>query len=193
MDVCSFDGCNKPVRYQGLCNAHYYQRKRGEKLKPLQIQHHGLSETQRFLRRVNIGCKSECWEWQGSRNKPGWHGQWRSKGGAIELTHRAAFRLFRGEIPEGMHVLHRCDNPACVNPDHLFLGTQSDNAKDMWAKKRARPKRQIGEQHGMAKLTASIVLEIRASTESGKAIAERLGIATTTVCDIRKRRTWKHI
>lgn len=158
-----------------------------------QLQFHGLSEYERFLKRVQVGAPSECWEWTASRNQKGWHGQWRAGDGRIELTHRAAWRLMRGEIPAGLCVLHRCDNPPCCNPAHLFLGTRSDNARDMWSKGRARPKSNLGAGHGNAKLTADLVRDIRSSKESGVALSQRLGITTTTVCDIRKRRTWKHI
>lgn len=159
----------------------------------MQIQYHGLTEEQRFFKRVNVGAPDECWEWTGSRNQKQWHGQWRNKSGQIELTHRAAWRMFKCEIPPGMFVLHKCDNPICVNPSHLWLGTQSENCKDMWSKGRARPKSSIGEKHGMSKVNESIVREIRSSSLSGVELARQFGITTTTVCDIRKRRSWKHI
>lgn len=163
-----------------------------------QIQHHGLSEYDRFFRWIEIGAGDECWRWLGSRKSSGkppvpWHGQWRSGDGRIELAHRGAWRLMKGEIPTGMCVLHRCDNPICVNPSHLFIGTQSDNAKDMWTKGRARPKSNIGSAHGMSKLTESLVREIRASSESGLNLSKRLMLSPTAICDVRKRRTWKHI
>ena len=196
MRVCTFDGCGKKVLARGLCIGHYYQQNRGEELRPLQRQLHGLSEYDRFMAYANSGAPAECWEWSGSRQTQGgkkWHGQWRNKAGQIELAHRAAWRLLRGEIPTGMFVLHRCDNPACVNPSHLFMGSQSDNARDMWSKRRANPGTSIGEDHGMSKLTKTDVLAIRASTSSGVDLARQYGITPSTVVDIRKRRTWKHI
>lgn len=168
-----------------------------------QIQHHGLSEYDRFFKWIEVGEPNECWRWIGSRKtasgkaagKPPvlWHGQWRSSDGRIELAHRASWRLLKGTIPNDMCVLHRCDNPICVNPSHLFIGTQADNVKDMWSKGRARPKSNIGAKHGMSKVTEELVLSIRSSKESGVELAQRLGITPTTVCDIRKRRTWKHL
>ena len=158
-----------------------------------QIQYHGLTEEQRFLKRVNVGAPNECWEWTASRQQQKWHGQWRNKAGQIELVHRASWRMFKCDIPAGMFVLHKCDNPACVNPSHLWLGTQSDNLHDMWTKGRARPQTSIGEKHGMSKVTESIVREIRESSLSGVDLARKFGITPTTVCDIRKRRTWDHI
>lgn len=195
--MCKFDGCEKKARSLGYCPAHYQQLRSGSALKPLQIQHHGLSEYDRFFKWVEVAGNDDCWKWLGSRQKredgKEWHGQWRSGAGEIELTHRAAWRLMKGEIPGDLCVLHSCDNPFCVNPKHLFLGTQSDNANDMWAKGRARPKTNLGEKHGMSKLTADLVRDIRSSQESGVELARRTGLTTTTICDVRKRRTWKHI
>lgn len=189
---CAFEGCDKAARGE-YCPAHYQQKRQGKVLKPLQLQYHGLTEEARFLKRVIVGKPTECWTWTGSVMKVGWHGQWRNAAGEIEPTHRAAWRLFKSPIPEGVHILHRCDNPICVNPGHLFMGTQSTNMLDMWAKGRARPKTHLGEKHGMSKVTAEIVKEIRASEESGTVLAAKFGIKPTTVCDIRKRRTWKHL
>lgn len=190
--LCTFNGCDKEVDSLGYCPAHYQQFRAGKTLRPLQVQHHGLTEYERLLKWTNVKGADECWEWLGSRKK-GWHGQWRSATGQIELAHRAAWRLMKGPIPDGLFVLHRCDNPACLNPTHLFLGTQSDNAKDMWAKGRARPKQAKGSQHANSKLTEDLVRDIRASKESGVEIARRLGLTATTICDVRKRRTWKHL
>lgn len=176
----------------GLCAGHNRQRWAGEVIRPLQVQYHGLSEYARFLKRVVKGKPKDCWKWTGSR-VGSWHGQWRNGAGLNELTHRAAWRLMKGEIPEGLFVLHRCDNPVCVNPAHLFLGTQSDNLKDMWAKGRARPKSNLGEKHGMSKLTTEQVLTIRASRESAKVLARQFHVAPTTIYDVLKRKIWKHV
>lgn len=191
--LCSFDGCSKEAAAKGLCPAHRAQQKQGKTLRPLQVQYHGLTEYERFLKWTNVLGPNECWEWKGSRHQSRWHGQWRNGIGEIELAHRAAWRMMRGPIPTDMFVLHKCDNPICVNPSHLFLGSQSDNAKDMWAKRRANPKSSIGEKHGNSKLTADLVRDIRSSKEAGNVLAVRLGISNATICDIRKRRTWKHI
>lgn len=189
---CSFDGCNKVALTAGLCAGHNRQRWAGEKMRPLQLQYHGLSEYDRFFKRVIVGTPKQCWPWTGSQMGE-WHGQWRNEAGLHELTHRAAWRLMKGEIPKGLFVLHRCDNAVCVNPAHLFLGTQSDNLKDMWAKGRARPKSSLGEKHGMSKLTTEKVLAIRSSSESAKILAQKFGVATTTIYDVLKRKIWKHL
>lgn len=91
-----------------------------------------------------------CWEWMGRRDKDG-YGSFRMSPSETDLAHRASWRLHRGPIPEGLFVLHRCDNPPCVNPEHLFLGTQADNVHDMYAKQRdrfARAVQQTNEANG---------------------------------------------
>lgn len=88
---------------------------------------------QRILDRVVFGA-TECWHWIGLNNGKG-YGRMVYQGRA-QVAHRLAWKAWRGEIPEGMSVLHKCDNRACVNPDHLWLGTYSDNMKDCWNKGR---------------------------------------------------------
>lgn len=116
---------------------------------------HGV---RRFWERANV-TRGECWPWMGYRDTRGY--------GQLDinfrryLTHRFSYMLHNGneEIPDGICVCHRCDNPPCVNPDHLFLGTRADNLHDMKAKGRAhRPK---GEKHPRAKLAHKDVLKIR--------------------------------
>ena len=195
---CSVTGCQKAAICKGFCSAHYQQQRQGKELKPLQQQFHGLSEFDRFMKWVGKQPNG-CWKWLGSyknrndRQETNWHGQWRNSSGNIELTHRAAWRMMVGDIPRSAFVLHRCDNPLCVNPEHLFLGTQRDNTKDMWDKGRARPGVSKGVAHGGSKLTEEQVLEIRESKESGPAIAGRLQMSTTTIYDIRNRKIWKHL
>jgi len=130
---------------------------------------------------------SGCWLWTSTVDKDGYGKIWGNR--KLLLAHRVAYELFKGPIPDGLCVLHTCDVPACVNPDHLWLGTKTDNNADMCAKGR-----QVnGEQHGSAKLTESQVLEIRAATESSRQIARRYGIDYSHVCRIRTRQKWRHL
>lgn len=137
-----------------------------------------------------------CWTWTASLNE---HGYGRiatgpkSRGGRIVLAHRASWELHYGTIPEGMGVLHRCDTPACVRPDHLFLGDQSTNMRDCSQKGRTNQ----GERCPAAKLTAEQVREIRHRYAQGgvsqQRLADEYGLAQATVHELIVRETWKHI
>lgn len=109
-------------------------------------------------------------------------------------AHRYSWVLHNGAIPDGFYVLHRCDNPPCVNPEHLFLGTHAENMQDMMAK--GRGNKPCGELVGRAKLTEQAVGDIRGLYASGMtqlAIAEVYGVSKAAVQFIVSRRTWKHI
>jgi hypothetical protein len=114
------------------------------------------------------------------------------RGGERRGAHCQAWLLFRGEIPLGLFVLHKCDRPNCVNPDHLFLGTHTDNMRDAIRKGRVL----VGDHNPMrhrSKLTMAVAAEIRArraAGERGKDLAAEYGIATQTVCEIYKGRQW---
>lgn len=107
------------------------------------------------------------------------------------LAHRLSWIAYHGEIPEGLNVLHQCDTPACVNPDHLFLGTNADNNRDRDNKGRQVTLR--GEKNGNSKLKPHQVLEIRQSSLSQRKLAEQYGVDQALIYNIRKRLTWTHI
>jgi len=88
-----------------------------------------------------------CWEWTGGTQKPGYGKLGAGGGDNAAYAHRVSWEIHYGPIPEGMRVLHRCDNPPCTRPDHLFLGTQTDNMKDMWAKGRGSVATQFKRRH----------------------------------------------
>lgn len=147
----------------------------------------------RFQKHVKIS-ESGCHEWISSLNNTG-YGRFELNG-KTHSAHRIAWELANGPIPEGMCVLHHCDNRRCVNPKHLFLGSLSDNALDAVAKGRIVSPKLGGENHPMVKLTKEKVLEIRASHTKGetqKDIAVRHNISQTHVSSIVRRKTWKHI
>lgn len=91
---------------------------------------------QRFWAKVNVGADTECWPWTAYRGLAG-YGQFAFHRRRLEQAHRVAWQLTYGPIPPGLFICHRCDNPPCVNPRHLFLGTRTDNVRDMWSKGRA--------------------------------------------------------
>lgn len=114
-----------------------------------------------------------CWLWTGSISPKG-YGQINSGGhrGKPRRTHRAAWELYRGPIPDGLQVLHKCDTPTCVNPDHLFLGTGADNMKDKANKGRGTPPpHYYGHRHHMAVLTAEQEADVQRRLRSGDTIA----------------------
>jgi len=115
--------------------------------------------TRRLLRRREIDPTSGCWLWRGDRTTRDGYGRVRRTCGRKVLTHRLAYEAFVGPIPAGMRVLHRCDTPACFNPEHLFLGTDVDNMRDMAAKGRGYVPN--GELAPKAKLTAATVADLR--------------------------------
>jgi hypothetical protein len=151
-----------------------------------------------------------CWIWRGSKARGYGHFAERRATGKLGTTptHRFAWRLAYGPIPEGLFVLHKCDVRACVRPDHLFLGTAKDNADDMIAKGRAKlidesgarrvgTKQVRGTEHGSAKLDESAVVAIRdayaAAEGSYTELASRFGTSWSNVRLIVKGRTWKHL
>jgi len=112
-----------------------------------------------------------------------------------EYAHRASYVHHKGEIQDGMFICHHCDNPLCINPEHLFVGTAQENFDDMHSKGRCKlgmhPMK--GENHGLAKLTESQVREIRNSTEQGVSLARKFGVTTGLISMVRKNLRWKHV
>lgn len=129
----------------------------------------------------------KCWEWIGSISVWG-YGQFATK---RLKAHRVSWQLTYGEIPNKLHVLHKCDNPLCVNPDHLFLGTQTDNMNDKVAKDRQLK----GEESNLHKLTSQQVNEIRQRYLSGgisqSQLAREYGMTQQGISKIITRITWK--
>lgn len=136
---------------------------------------------ERFWSRVERGDADACWEWQAGRHTYG-YGRI-SVGGAAQYAHRLAWTLTHGD-PGELHVLHRCDNPPCCNPAHLFLGTAKDNMADKTLKRRGK----------VAKLTPEDVVQVKALAKAGHsqvALGRLFGVDTTTVGGILRGRTWR--
>lgn len=140
----------------------------------------------RFMKYVRVS-EAGCWLWTGYPQAEG-YGKMRLEG-RLQWAHRAAWRLFVGPVPTGLDVLHHCDNPPCVNPAHLFIGTHRDNMAD--ARQKGRFPR--GSAHWRARLTEDDVKVIRASSESHRVLAARYGVSDATIGRVRSRRNWAHV
>lgn len=134
---------------------------------------------------------SDCIEWQGAKDPNGY--------GHLTLqqkhlyAHRWTWEQAYGPIPDGLCVCHKCDNPSCINLEHLWLGTKEDNWADMRAKKRHRGGGARGTAQHLAKLTDDDVRAIRASDEIQIVLAKRYGVSQTTISNIRCGNTWRHV
>nr|WP_087475466.1 HNH endonuclease signature motif containing protein [Nitrospira cf. moscoviensis SBR1015] len=159
-----------------------------------------------------------CWLWTGGSSTRG-YGQFRMLGRGWR-AHRAAWTIYRGPIPDGLHVLHKCDVTSCVNPDHLFLGTPLDNARDKESKGRGNQPRGLrngrytkpwatcrgdrhparinpeirqGEKNGRAKLTASDIIAIRTSPLGNRPLGRIYGVSHTNIRRIKIGKLWGHL
>lgn len=146
---------------------------------------------QRFWKYANKKSNNDCWDWTGACNS-GRYGMIRINRKNIG-AHRFSWELHFDKIPNGLLVCHHCDNPTCVNPFHLFLGTTIDNTKDMFDKGRANKSK--GEDNGMAKLTSDNIKEIRylKGKFTQKALGEMFDVRRGTIGKIHRNERWKHI
>lgn len=193
MATCKIKDCNNKVCGRGLCSKHYAKwAKYGNPTEIRQEQKHGLTLKERFFAHVTVGItKGSCWEWTSFRD-PNGYGRINIKNKPV-LAHRLSWEIHKDNIPKGLCVLHGCDNPGCVSPRHLFLGTQKDNVADCIRKGRDNYGLVLGEKHGCSKLTEKDVLAIRSSEETGVILAKRYGVSTATISDVRKGHIWKHL
>lgn len=162
-------------------------------MKEIALRDYG-SAVPRFMEKVERQADG-CWLWMAAGHPTG-YGRFGIASREVEFAHRASWRLFRGEIPRGLYVCHRCDVRRCVNPSHLFLGTHADNMKDASRKARViipRASYASDETHQVAKLTNEQVRQIRASSESSKNLAARFGVVPSTIWAAKTHRTFKDV
>lgn len=162
----------------------------------------------RFWKHVDKLSQNECWNWNADCYKSG-YGRFYVDG-KPKRAHRWIYQYLKGQLPKTIYVCHSCDNPRCVNPAHLFIGTQSDNMLDCSKKRRlysqrhpekswlnseqAKKLKPKGEEHGSAKLNNNDVLFIRQSNHISVAeLATMFDVNPTTIRSVRVRKTWKHI
>jgi hypothetical protein len=154
---------------------------------PYARPHRSLAE--RFWEKVAKG--DGCWLWTASKDRSGYGqiGVKTEKGFRPVKAHRIAWQLTHGAVAPGQHVLHQCDTPSCVRPDHLFVGTHADNMQDMLRKGRQGH----SERHGMAKLTNADVVAIRASSRSSADLSAVFGVGEDHISRIRRGVVWKGV
>ena len=191
--VCSVDGCNGAYEAKGLCGKHYKRLKTHGSPEENSRTHAPLDD--RFWRYVEK--TDDCWMWVGGSKSQNGYGmiQIDGKRSSKVLAHRLSYEIHKGVIPDGMVVMHNCDNPSCVNPDHLSLGTQSQNIIDAFAKgrKMSKPPHKFGESHGASKLMESDAIEILKSMEAAKILAAKYGVHKSAIDRLRSGKTWKHL
>lgn len=190
---CRVCDCS-PTVARGLCRKCYLKHWEAKTLQNYPLKK--LTLEARFMRFFNRSVRTEsgCIEWPGRRKTgkfpygvitieiPG-------KGSKIIRAHRVSYSIHKGPIPEGMNVLHTCDNPPCVNPDHLFLGTRDDNNKDCKAKGRNI----VGARHWRAKFTDEDIVFIRKSSLSAHELAQIYNVVSSTITRIRSGSRWAHM
>lgn len=187
---CSVDGCDKPLRALRLCSMHEARKRKGAQRK--YIQGSMTNENIRkkiFIKRL-VNSSTGCWEWMGQLSSDGYGRM--SFNRKLYLAHRMSAKLFLAfDLSSPLKVLHKCDNPRCVNPEHLFIGTVADNMKD-----KQRKGRQRGTRIGTAKLNEEKVVDIILSMRQGipnRDIASQYGVTIDCIYKIKIGKNWRHV
>lgn len=158
------------------------------------VQYRSVAEMkERLVSFVEVDPNSGCWLWAYASTDPRGYGRLHVNG-RREKAHRASYEAFCGPIPRGGHVLHGCDTPPCINPDHLRIGTAKDNADDR--ERRGRGNHAIEGRHPKAKLTAEQVSVVRCRAREGvglRRLARDFGVTHATIRAIVERRTWRTV
>lgn len=154
-------------------------------------------EKVRFWTKVERPTLFTCWQWQAGKDAKGYGRFNLRRLGHTFLSHRLAWGITRGPIPEGLWVCHKCDNASCCNPAHLFLGTPRDNNRDCLKKNRNRAGAPKGIRNGRAKLSEADVYAIRSEYRNGQGshamLGRKYGVTPTAIEYIVQRKTWKHL
>lgn len=179
---CCEIGCNRPVIARGMCQTHYMRQRRAGALKSLRG-----SGVDYIAARVSV-TEAGCWAWTKAKREG--YGVL-NRDGKKRQAHAFSYEAHVGPIPAGLQVNHKCHNRCCVNPAHLYVGTQKENMADMAAADRGGQPR--GERSGVSKLNAQAVKEIRASREIARVLADRFSVSISAVYAVRKGLIWRHV
>lgn len=184
--ACQISNCISPFRGRKLCDKHWKQLRKYGAVQP------DLTITEKFWLRVKKSNPEDCWEWQGSITSAGYGGiRIKFDGKTWNYAHRFSFYLSFGVDPAKLCVCHKCDNPKCVNPSHLFLGTIAENSADMTSKNR-----HLGERSGFTKLNEEMVYEIKKMLRAGESqarIAAKFGVHKTSITKINTKKIWVRV
>lgn len=195
MKICSVPECGREHHARGLCNGHWQRLRRignSNPTKPFGTSNKGRTpqEALAHLKGNTTPSPTGCWLWKGCCAQNGYgHVGYKGK---IVSVHRLMWKLINGEISADLDVLHKCDCRRCCNPEHLFLGTASDNLMDASRKGRLR----VNGKHPTAKLSAEQVISVRQQLREGVAgrlLAKQYGVSYPVIFDIRRRRRYRHI
>lgn len=185
--ICLVVGCGRKVNAKGLCSRHYYRNKRGGDITTKSAKEKTAKE--RFFEKVQINGLDDCWIWIGHKDQKG-YGTFRPQGGkAMVRAHRYSYEIFKGPIPSKL-ICHICDNPSCVNPSHLFAGSDSDNMQDMVDKGR----------HGRGGVKKRLLTEEQAisvfmqrNKTPIKVLMRQYGVSKPTISSIWNRRNYSEV
>lgn len=195
--MCSVTGCDSPAYAAGMCSKHYIRHLRTGTTDPGPRAKAPLAE--RLWRNVIRGSPQECWPWVGKSRLSGYGFIGRGgRGTGKLLAHRAAWEVTYGPIPDsdeyhGTVVRHTCDNRLCCNPQHLALGTQADNVRDMDVRGGRRTVARNGEAHHNARFTEADIRYIRSSPKRNVDLAKEYGVQRAVISGIRRRVSWRHV
>ena len=198
---CSIDSCDRIAKKIHLCLAHYQRFSRnGSAFDQSPIVDVSCMKS-KFKSKIGIEKDNGCMNWLGWKNKDG-YGKF-SIANKYTFAHRYSYEFHIGKIPDGLCVCHKCDNPSCVNPKHLFLGTHFDNMQDMKKKNRQPYKKGAplninnkGSKHVFAKLDEDKVRDIKiklADGVKGSILAQLYNVVDQTIYEIKNGRNWKHV
>ena len=183
--------CAEPVYCRGWCNKHYRGWKKYGDPEGGRYRFHGSTLEDAFRWHMpGDPPENACWEWTGSCRQSG-YGQI-GVGSKTPGAHRVAYEIFVGPVPDGLLVRHTCDNPPCVNPRHLLVGTHQDNSDD----KVARARQVRGQDIPWTRLTDADVIAIRtrhAQGETQSSLARVFAVSQSRISEITRQESWKHI
>ena len=226
MKTCSVNQCERKHNSKGFCELHYYRfKKYGDPLKTSIIKvckidrcdkkHAGHGFCSKHLNaynkknaipidneimksflysKITVNIKTNCHEWILGKNRG--YGCFK-KNGIVYAAHRVSYEVHNNVIPDGMFVCHHCDNPKCINPEHLFLGTNQDNMIDMRKKGRGNTNWiKSGEEQYASKLKDEDIKTIRKMINDGvflKVIAKKFNVCLMTISNIKRNKIWRHV